>query len=108
MTEHQLPEPFADLAPYLAWSLPTERGRSAKRQSSAMAEIAAFYQAMLPRMDEMLSYLAHYPPENAPPDVQRLFYLALALAEVAPAVENYGQPGVVDGYDVARFVQFHE
>src|SRR5512145_1175830 len=60
MAEHQLPEPFADLAPYLAWSLPTERERSAKRQASTLAEITAFYQAMLPRMEEVLSYLAQY------------------------------------------------
>jgi len=108
MAEYQLPEPFADLTSYLAWSLPTERERSAKRQASTMAEISAFYQAMFPRMEEILSYLTQYPLEHIPPDVQRLFYLALALAEVAPAVENYGQPSVVDGYDVARFVQFHE
>jgi hypothetical protein len=108
MAEHQFPEPFADLAHYLVWSLPTERERSAKRQASTMAEINAFYQAMLPRMEAVLSYLAQYPLEHIPPDVQRLFYLALALAEIAPAVENYGQPSVVEGYDVARFVQFHE
>jgi len=108
MVEHQLTAPFADLMPYLAWALPTERERSAKRQASTMAEINAFYQAMLPRMEAVLSYLAQHPLEHIPPDVQRLFYLALALAEVAPAVENYGQPSVVEGYDVARFVQFHE
>ena len=108
MKERQLPEPFQDLAPYLAWSLPTERERSAKRQSSTMAEITAFYQALLPRMDEVLSHLAQFSPENIPEDVQRLFYLALALAEVAPAVENYGQPSVVEGYDIARFIPAHE
>jgi hypothetical protein len=108
MAERQLPQPFHDLEPYLEWSLPTERERSAKRQASTMAEITAFYQAMLPRMDVILSYLAQYPLEHVPQDVQRLFYLALALAEVAPAVENFGQPRVVEGYDVARFIQFHE
>jgi hypothetical protein len=106
--QQQLPEPFADLAPYLAWALPTERERSARRQASPMTEISAFYKAMLPRMGEILSYLAQYPLDNVPSDVQRLFYLSLALAEVAPAVENFGQPSVVEGYDVARFVQFHE
>lgn len=106
--ERQLPEPFQDLAPYLAWALPTERERSTKRQISTMAEITAFYQAMLPRMDEVLSSLARYAPEQVPGDVQRLFYLALALAEVAPAVENFGQPGVVEGYDVARFIAAHD
>lgn len=108
MPEYQLPEPFQDLTPYLAWSLPTERERSAKRQASAMAEINTFYQAVLPRMEEVLPYLAQYPLENIPEEVQRLFYLALALAEVAPAVENFGQPSVVEGYDIARFIPVHD
>ena len=64
VAERQLPEPFADLAPYLAWSLPTDRERSAKRQSSTMEEINAFYHAMLPRMEEILSCLEQYPPEQ--------------------------------------------
>jgi len=108
MEERLLPGPFVDLTPYLAWSLPTERERSAKRQSSTMAEITAFYQALLPRMDEVLSHLAQFSPERVPADVQRLLYLALALAEVAPAVENYGQPSVVEGYDIARFIPVHD
>ena len=108
MPEYQLPEPFQDLIPYLAWSLPTERERSAKRQASTMAEITTFYQAVLPRMEEVLPYLAQYPLENIPTEVQRLFYLALALAEVAPAVENFGQPSVVEGYDIARFIPAHD
>ncbi len=108
MVERQLAQPFQDLEPYLKWSLPTERERSAKRQSSTIDEISAFYQAMLPRMEEILSYLAQFPLEHVPEDVQRLFHLALALAEVAPAVENYGQPSVIEGYDVARFISVHD
>jgi len=57
MAEHALPEPFADLAPYLVWALPTDRERCVKRQSSSMDEINAFYHAMLPRMDAILSYI---------------------------------------------------
>lgn len=108
MTGQQLPEAFRDLAPYLPWSLPTERERSAKRQSSTMAEISSFYAAMLPRMEQGLPFLAQYSPENVPSDVQNLFYLALAFAEVAPAVENYGQPKVFDGFDVSRFISVHD
>lgn len=104
MAERQLPEAFQDLAPYLAWALPTERERSAKRQASTMTEIRAFYDAMLARMEEVLSYLSQFPTENVPADVQRLFYLTLSLAEIAPAVENFGQPSVIDGYEAARFM----
>ena len=106
--EQQLPEQFQDLAPYLDWSLPTERERSAKRQASTMAEIKAFYDTLLPRMEEVLPYLAQFPSEKSPVDVQNLFYLTLSLAEVAPAVENFGQPSVVDGYDIARFIPVHD
>lgn len=108
MSEQQLPEPFHDLAPYLAWALPTERERSAKRYTSTMADIRAFYDAMIGRMMEVLPYLAQFAPDNVPTDVQRLFYLTLSLAEIAPAVENFGQPSVVEGYDNTRFVPVHE
>lgn len=108
MTDRHLPHAFRDLEPYLDWSLPTERQRSARRQASTMAEITAFYEAMLPRLEAMLSLLAQYPPDAVAADVQRLYHLALALAEVAPAVENFGQPRVIDGYDVSRFVALHE
>ena len=47
MVERQLPEQFQDLEPFLAWSLATERERSAKRQASTMTEIQTFYDAML-------------------------------------------------------------
>ena len=73
-----------------------------------MAEINAFYQALFPRMKEILPFLDQFTQENVPEDVQQLFHLTLSLAQVAPAVENYGQPRVADGYDVARFFQNHE
>lgn len=103
MAERHLPEPFQEIEPYLAWSLATDRERSIKRQTSSMAEITAFYQAMLPRMDAILSYLEQYPPEQVPADVQRLFWLTLSLAKIAPAVEMYGEP-VPEGLNALRLV----
>jgi hypothetical protein len=70
MSEQQLPEPFHDLIPYLAWALPTERERSAKRYASPMVDIRAFYDAMLGRMTEVLLYLAQFAPGKVPTDVQ--------------------------------------
>ena len=103
MSEQHLPAAFQDLEPWLAWSLATERERSIKRHASTIAEIKAFYEAMLARMDEILPYLEQFSPDDVPPETQRLFYLTLSLAEVAPAAELYGQPSVVDGFDVFRF-----
>ena len=101
MAERQLPEPFQDLEPYLEWSLATDRERIIKRKTSTIAEITAFYQAMLPRMDAILSYLEQYPLEQVPSDVQRLFWLTLSVAKIAPAVEMYGEP-VPEGLDALR------
>jgi len=92
------------LEPFLNWALATERERTACRQSSSMSEIRAFYDAMVPRLEEILNLLAKYSPENPPSEVQRLFVMTLSLAEIAPAVENFGQPGVIDGFDFARFI----
>jgi hypothetical protein len=104
MAERQLPVPFQDLESYLAWSLPTARARRAKRESSTMGEITAFYGAILPRMEEILPYLDRFPLENIPGDVQALLYLTFSLAEVAPAVEMYGEPAV-EGLDTSRLAQ---
>ena len=107
MPEARLPEQFQDLEKWIGWALETEDERSDRRQASAMQDITAFYEAMLARMEEVLPYLEQFSLEELPDDAQRLFYLTLSLAEVAPAVEQFGQPSVVDGYDIKRFVASH-
>jgi hypothetical protein len=102
-----LPAQFHDLEQWLAWSLATEPERSAKRQASTMDDLKAFYHALLARMEEVLPYLDQFSLDALPEDATRLFYLTLSLAEVAPAVEQFGQPSVVDGYDVKRVVTQH-
>ena len=102
MPESGLPEAFRDLEPWLGWCLATEKERSDKRQASSQDELQAFYDALLTRMDAVFAYLAQFPPDELPAEAQRLFLLALSLAEVAPAIEQFGQPQVVDGYDIGR------
>lgn len=100
-----LPEPFHDLEKFAApWALQTERERNRKRLSSTMAEIQGFYDAMLPRMDDIMEYLNQYPLDQLPAEVRHLLYLTLALAEVTPAVEQYKTPGVIDGFPTERLV----
>lgn len=107
MSEAFLPEQFRELEQWRAWSLATEQERSDRRQASTMEDIKAFYAAMLARMEEVLPYLDQFSVDALPEDATRLFYLMLSLAEVAPAVEQFGQPSVVDGYDVKRVVMQH-
>ncbi len=104
LPESVLPEAFRDLDQWMAWSLETEKERSDKRQASSIQELQAFYDVMFARTDEVLSYVDQFPLDNLPPDAQRLFLLTLSLAEVAPAIEQFGQPQVVDGYDIERVV----
>lgn len=99
-----LPPGFEDLAPFTAWCLPTETARNRKRNCSSMAELLAFRDAILPRVDYVVRHLNGFPLEAMPPDALHLMHMLLSLAEIAPAVESYRQPGVVDGYDPARFV----
>ena len=44
---------------------------------------------------------------SLPEDVERLFLLTPAMAEVAPAIEFYGSPTVPDTFGAERFVFGH-
>ena len=99
----RLPAAFADLEPWLDWSLPTMAERSARRSGSSMAQLQAFYDAMLPRMAEVLAYMSEIPVGEATPENACLLDLTKSLAEVAPAVELFGEPTISYAYDVARF-----
>ena len=99
----ELPEQFSDLAMWLDWARPTMAERSAMRSASSMTELQAFYDAMLPRLGDVLEYLSGIEAHGDDPAGERLLALSKALAEVAPAVELFGEPTISYGYDVARF-----
>ncbi|HKA56256.1 MAG TPA: hypothetical protein VKJ47_21610, partial [Candidatus Binatia bacterium] len=92
MSDHVFPEPFRDLEAFAGWALETEVERNRKRLASTMAEIQAFYDAMLPRMEAVIDYLNQFPLEAMPADAQRLLHLTFSLAEVSTAVELFKQP----------------
>ena len=99
-----VPAAFADLEPYLEqWALPTETARNAARLSSEMEDITAFYTVMQGRIDDIFAAMKGYSPESLPNRLRPLFYLTLSYCEVAPAVELFKQPSVVDGFDPKRF-----
>jgi hypothetical protein len=108
MTGHMLTQ-FKELEPFVeSWSLATENQRRAKRKSSTTAELKQFYDAMLPRLEEILDLADKYPKGQMPPEVERYFFMALSLAEVAPHVELYkGNPNVPYSFTEERFVAVH-
>lgn len=102
--EGALPSEFAVLEAWTQkWVCADTQARSEERQQSSFEELRAFYEAMLPHAKRALEHLAECSlGELAPPEA-RLLKLMLALAEVAPAVEWYGQSKVVDGLPAERF-----
>ena len=105
----QLPTQFADLQAYVGpWAKDSETARNIQRHAVGMAAIVEFKDAMLARFDDILAYLNDR-DVNAleEPDVL-LLQLLLSLAEIAPAVESYGQPDVIDGFDPRRFVAMED
>jgi len=91
-----LPVEFADLEPFADWALPTERERYAKRLSSTMDELRAFYDAALPRLEDAASYLEQLPLDDLPDDATRLLRLCYSLINVSFPVEAWHQPRVPD------------
>jgi hypothetical protein len=105
VAETLLPEGFGDLERFARdLALASERERSAQRNRASIEEIRVFYEAMLGRMDAVMAHLNGFALDALPPAEKRLLDLALSLAEVAPAIEFYKQPAVIDGYDPQRFV----
>jgi hypothetical protein len=77
--------------------------RSGRRSASSMAELQAFYDAILPRIQDALAYLSKIEVGAGAAADQRLLNLTKCLAEVAPAVELFAEPVISYGYDVERF-----
>ena len=104
MSSITLPDAFAHLAPFTRWCLATETERNTLRNTSSMADILAFKDAMLLEVDAIVAWLDRHPIDALPDEDKPLMYLLLSLAEVGPAVEFYKQPAVIDGYDPRRFI----
>jgi hypothetical protein len=91
-----LPPEFADLEPFTDWALPTEAERYAKRLSSTMDELQAFYDAALRRLEDAARYLEQLPLASLPDDARRLLLLCYSLINVSFPVEAWRQPRVPD------------
>ena len=104
-----LPSAFAALEPFVDdWALPTEDARSVRRWASSPDDFRAFYDAMQPRMEEVLAHLDQYPIDAMPDEARPLFRLGLAFAEMAAHVELYKCANKVpNSFDQSRFIAAH-
>jgi hypothetical protein len=84
MDSRLLPEPFADLQRFVPeWGLATEQARFLKLHSVTLDQLRVFYDAMRPRMDQVLDHLDQYTIGVMPADAQVLYQLAMTFAETA-------------------------
>ena len=91
-----LPSEFSDLEPYLDWDLAAEPERYAKRLSSTMAEMQAFYDAAFPRMEDVIAYCDKFPLNDLPEDARTLMHMMQSLITVSFPIEAWKQAKVPD------------
>jgi hypothetical protein len=108
MSAGLLPEAFADLEKFSGWILPSEGARMQKRRDSTLDDLAALHEAMLPRLEAILSHLNTFPLDAMPEREERLLRLTYALAEVTPFVEQYRRTVLPELFDERRFVILHD
>jgi len=93
MTDACLPAGFEDLAPLVDyWAGEDCQTRWDRRACAGMADIASFYDQMLPRAEAALTHIQAFPLDAMPAPEARLYRLVLSLAQAAMAVELHGQP----------------
>ncbi|MDG9724268.1 hypothetical protein [Streptomyces sp. DH41] len=90
------PEGFEALDPFVDWAIPTEKARYAKRISSTMDELDAFYDVAFPLLKSGTAYLEKTPMEGVSEPDKRLLWLFCSLVTVAFSVEAWRQPRVPD------------
>ena len=92
-----LPPALSDLEPFAeAWCLATEGERYAKRLNSTMEEMQAFYDAVLPRVEEAIAYCDKFPLDDMPDDARWLLLLLYSFVTVSFPIEVWRQPHVLD------------
>ena len=87
---------FADLEPFADWCLASEAERYAKRLSSSMDEMQAFYDAAFPRFAAGMAYLDELELNDLPEDAGQLLLLFYSLINVSFPIEVWRQPRVPD------------
>lgn len=103
--EMTLPGQFSALASFVPiWALKTEETRHRNLLAQSIDSLRAFYDAMLPRMDEITLYLNAFPLDAMPPDAQTLFDLAMTFMESAHPIDlRWRTTDIEDKFPSERF-----
>ena len=89
-----LPKQFSALNGLLRYALPTTKDRIRARATSSMEELQEYYDAMVPHMEGVMSYLQALPADEKKlnPQDLRLLHFAKGFMTVAMAIEQLHAP----------------
>lgn len=88
----------------MEWALPTMQERLAKRLVTQYKDAEAFYKAIFPRVEEIISFLDKKKGSSALSEPeQRLFHMLLAVVEISTSIEIYKDMRVPLGVPHERF-----
>ena len=105
----KLPKKFEHLQSLAdEWSRPTQMQRLEKRLSSSFEDLRAFYDEAVLYLDEIAKHLETVSMDGLSGEDRALLDFSFAIAMVAPAIEFFGQPAVVCGFDSRKFLPLHE
>jgi hypothetical protein len=105
VADRTLPSGFAHLQSLAdIWSLPSERERHLQRLASTIEEMDAAFAALSAEVEGILTFLNGRALDALTAEEINLLLLGLSLAEIAPAVQIFREPGNPDGFDTSRFI----
>ena len=100
----KLPKKFSSLDVFTdKWVLPTEAERHQTRLTTELDELTVFYDAMLPRMDDIITHLDSFELQKLEDENQNLLLLSFTFIEVSTSIEFFKASTVPDGFDYHRF-----
>lgn len=103
-----VPEGFEPLARFSKWNLLTADQRTKARRESTEHELRAFYDGVLPHIENVLDECDKFELGKLPESHRGIFNIALSMAEIAPHIEFYkGEVGVPFAFEESRFVAVH-
>jgi hypothetical protein len=98
-----LPEEFQKFQIFCdKWCLKTERERYLARAHAPYSELVELYDAMIPELSRIITYLNQFPLNSMPESAKNLMNLTFSLMEATHAVELWKQSDVPDAFAPER------
>lgn len=95
---------FSDLDPIInEWNIDTVEGRIRKRTESTLEEMQKFHDALLPRLEEIITFLNQFPVEEIPEEYQYLKNAALSILHVDRPVNKWQRATLEEARDPRLF-----